>query len=247
MYLQENPAARLYDILSEASNLARSAQNVKFKKTWSIVFNVDENDYDGILQGISGVHYLYNQTRKLISESDKLNDQRNLSFLDNIYSAIYILNLQGEISAFNQRLTKETLTALSYMRDSISMVYELDNTLLTTDEQEDLIDQINELLNDFINSDLPEDLISISTDSLANIKSALVHYKIYGSKGLEEATSRAIGNLYLKSASKINNDNNEMNKFFKIVERVRMLLNTSESLVKLASMSDPILSLLIKK
>lgn len=236
MHIKENPASRLYDILLEANKISKDKPNdAKFKATWASVFEVEENDLDKILQGIMGVHDLYNETKDIIQSNEKLNTDQNNKYLKNIYNAIYVINVQGSMKQFNSRMTSETLVAFSYIIQTIDLIYELPKTLISEDEKEDLIKNIDKLIKDFIDSDLPDDLKSTCTDSLSHIKESLVHYKIYGVKGLQESIVKATGELFLNPSTSEYKGDKSIDNYFNFIQRINALVTTTESGYKIVS------------
>lgn len=236
MYIKENPASRLHDILTEIHRISRkNPSNFKFKTTWAEVLEVDQENLDDILEGIMGVQDLYRQTIDIIQNHETLNSDKNKKHLDDIYNALYTMNLQGNMNTYHTHVKPETLLSLSYIDELIEIIFKVQKSLLSEEEKEDLQSNIDELIKDLINSGLPDDLKSTYTNSLFNINVSLSHYRIYGAKGLQESLAKAAGELILNPSTIEHKDNKTIASYFDLIQRINMIVTTSETVIKLST------------
>lgn len=193
------------------------------------------------MQGIISVQDLYNQTKNIVQNHEFLNNDRNNKYLNNIYNALYIVNLQGNMGTFHSHFKFETLLSLSYLGEHIELILKLQKTLISVEKKEDLLKNIDKLIDGFIESNLPDDLKLICTNSLSHIKSSLVHYKICGAKGLQESITIATGELILNPSVQKQKDNEQIKSYFNFIQRVNMMITTSETVIKLTTAMSKLL------
>lgn len=237
MYITENPASRLYDILKKVHVESKGNPTTKkYYSSWSIVLGLESDDLDGILKGIIKVQELYNQTRSIVEDSDILNKEKNTKQLDKIFKALYGVTLQGNMSQFHTYIKPDTLSSLSYISDLIEATIELEKNLLTENEKEELITNIDKTIDNLVKGDLPVDLKTVCTDNLVNIKNSLLHYEIHGANGLQDSIKKATGEAMLEPNMAEHTKDESIEKYFGLITKINTLLTTSGKVVKLAQL-----------
>lgn len=240
---KENPASKLYEILTMAKSIAGTNNATpSFKKVWAQVFNVNESNYEEIIQGIVRVQNLYRETKVLIENNKILNIDKNHTHLKVINRAVFTLNVQGNTAYLKDHLKQESLTALSYMGDLIGNIYDLPDAIVE-DEKEDLTTEIDDLTQNFLNSELPPELKSVCISNLERLKKSLVHYEIFGADGIEEALAMSYGEIIINAKDvKQFKDNPDISRFYKLLERINQTISTSENVIKLTTAFQQLIS-----
>lgn len=234
--IKENPAAHLHDILTEVYlTSAENPYNTQFSTTWAKALEVDDENLDDILEGVISTQDLYRQTRNIVKKHKELNLDENNNQLDKIEKALYTLNLQGDMAIFHANVKSETLLSLWYIASLIEILIKVPKTLLSEEERNVLQSQIHKLIEDFMESDLPADLKSACTNNLLNINTSLMHYRIHGAKGLHESIAKAAGEVILNPSVNEHKDNKDIINLFEIIQRINMMVTTSETVIKLST------------
>lgn len=240
----ENPAFKLHNLLERAYNTSSSSGSSEFRSTWATVFEIDPNDNSALLNSINSLLNLFLTTQEYIKQNDRLNNERNLKFIDKIGSALSSLNIDGNMSTFMTNMNRETLTALSFMADHMNFVYDLHESIISAEEISNLVSEIDSLVENITQSNLPEDVKSLLFKNLHAIRSSLISYKISGIDGMKTALEQTIGSLFMNNEviTPIAQDDN-VKGIFNIIDKVNSILSTG---VAAKDLIGPIFSFLLK-
>ncbi|MGG0185146.1 hypothetical protein [Bacillus rhizoplanae] len=242
----ENPASKLHILLKEAYDDCKNFRPIdtSFKKTWAKVFGIDPNDTSALLTSMNSMLNLFLTTQEYIKGNDRLNNERNLKFLSNIELALSSMNFEGDMSNFKSHINSETLTALSFISDHMSFVYDLHENNVNSEEIINLINEIDVLIENITNSTLPEDVKSLLFKNLDSIRSSLISYKISGVEGMRTALEQTIGSLFMNNEhiTPVAQDEN-VKGIFNIIDKMNTLLSTG---VAAKDLIAPLFSLLLK-
>lgn len=223
----ENPALKLHSILSKAYSLNNA---INFKKAWAHVFEINENDTISLMSALSGMYNLLAETKELLAQNERLNSEKNVNFLYQIERAISYVDFNGTIHNFKSSINSETLTALSYIGESISFVYDINEIQIEPKKIDELINEIEDLVASITESTLPNEAKSLLVSNLNIIKDALFKYRFLGEHELKKALEQTIGSIFMNNTtiSNVREDNN-VSKFFNVIDMVNSLLTFGDS------------------
>lgn len=219
----ENPALKLHSLIEKTYN--ESFKNDSYKLVWARTFNVDKDDTISLMNNIIGLINLYTETKKLVEQNERLNNVKNQNFLHNIGNAILTIDFEGYINNFRENLNQETLTALSYIGDSLNFVYDLNESKVDNKKLDEILDEVNNLVQSIAESLLPKDVQNILINNLIIIKDALYRYKFLGEYELRKALEQTIGSIAInKSIIDQNQDDSIYPRFGSVLGKVSSLI-----------------------
>jgi hypothetical protein len=128
---KENPASRLHELLESAN---KYHPGTPFRNVWSKVFDVEPTDTSSLLLRYNKLLELYFSTKEYILSNPRLNNDRNIGFIDKIGQAVAFIDINGTNVNFRNTLDSETLTALHYLAENISLVYDLEASVISPDQ-----------------------------------------------------------------------------------------------------------------
>lgn len=221
--IQENPAAKLYPLLKEAKNMG----DADCKNVWSTVFHIDESDISGLLKNYNSMLELYLSTKKLIEEDDRLNNERNLKYIDTIGMALSSFSLNRRNNTFVNLLTPEVMLALEYISENISFAYNLSTSLIDEDKIRSILEEIETLISKITESELPSDVKVLLVKNLFIMKESLHNYFITGIEGVRDSLERTIGSVIINgSVIAPESDNEDVKGFYKIMMKFNEIVST---------------------
>ncbi|MFH0070527.1 hypothetical protein [Peribacillus sp. NPDC056705] len=192
--VKENPASRLYNLLELAD---KNSPDTTFRVAWAKVFKVEPADTPALLHRYSNMLDLYVLTKNYILETPRLSNDRNLAFINKIGDSINHISLNGNISNFKNNLNSEALTALYYLSDNISLIHNLEDSIVTDDQISELIKEVDTLISHITVSDLTTDIKQILVKNLHIIRESLHCYFILGIEGVQTALEQSLGSLIM--------------------------------------------------
>lgn len=230
-----NPAFNLHILIEEAYRT--SSEDSSYYSTWMKVFQIPDGEDDkvALMESISSMFQLFVDTKTLIEQNSKLNTEKNQKHLTTIGNAIYNVNLHGNMLNFHRTMNQESLTALSYIADSIGFIYDLNEATINSEEADLLIEEVNDLVTTISESNLPNDSKLILIQNLNNLREALYKYKFLGADALKNALEQSLGSLLLnkQTLSEISNEES-FSRFYKVLERLNTLTSVGTSIKELA-------------
>lgn len=240
-----NPALNLHTLLDEAYN--NSVSSDEYQGTWMKVFNIVDKNYDdtfsflyeeekiALMDSISSMLGLYNETKSLVEKNPKLNSEKNQKHLSTIGKALYAIDFEGTMAHFHRTIDQETLTALSYIADTIGLVFDINEGSINSDEVDKLIAEVDDLISAIDESNLPNDAKFILVQNLHNIRKSLFECKFLGIDALIPALEQSLGSLYFnhQHLEPISNEEN-FSRFFRVLERVNTLCSVGTAVKELA-------------
>jgi hypothetical protein len=221
--IQENPAAKLYSLLENAQRKG----NDQCRTVWATVFDIDKSDTSALFSKYHSLLELYFSTKRLIKENDRLNNDRNNKYMNIIGQALGSFSLTNSNSQFSGLLTSEVMTALHYISENISLVYDLPDSVANEDEMKEILVDIETLISNITNSQLPPDVKQILVKNLFMIKESLHSYFITGIEGIRESLERTIGSVIMNNtviAPEAANEN--VKGFYQIMIKVNEIVST---------------------
>jgi hypothetical protein len=223
--VEENPALRLHTLLELAYKHQRSAS---FRDVWSKVFNVESSDTSALLLRFNDMLELYFSTRKYIFDTPRLNNDRNVAFIKQIGVSLSYINLNGNISQLKDSLNSETLTALYYLAENISLVHNLDENIFSDGQINELIEEVDALISNICVSDLSEGVKKILLKNLHIIRESLHSYFISGIDGVQTALEQSLGSLIINNQEirpEVEDEN--VKNSFKMMSRLNEIISTA--------------------
>lgn len=221
----DNPASRLYSIIEKAYNTLPTFGEKSYKALWAEVFNIDEKDLISLMNNIIGMINLYSETLKLIEQNERLNSEKNLVFMKQIEKAILTVDMEGSTHNFSNNINRETVTALYYIAENLSFVYDLNEVKVDNEKVDEILDEINDLIQSMAESLLPKDVQDILIKNLILIKEALYRYRFLGEAELRKALEQTIGSIAInKSIIDENQDNNIYPRFGDVIGKTSSLI-----------------------
>lgn len=235
MVLQnENPAMKLHSLLEKAYDQSKGVMGTPFKNVWCNVFEIDNSNTSALLASLNSMFDLFFKTKTYIESNNRLNTERNKRFLNNIEAAIGFINFEGSMDTFNRHINNEILTALYYIGESISFVYDLQDNQLDNEQISELIKEIDILKDNISQSPLADDVILLLVKNLNLIRDSLFSYKISGIEGVRTALEQTVGSLFLNNKIvQPEAENEHVRDVFNIIDKVNNLLNTGTALKEL--------------
>lgn len=221
--IQENPATKLYSILEKAKKMG----NNDTRTVWANAFDVDRSDTAALFSNYNSLFELYFSTKKLIEENDRLNNTKNIQYLDIIGQALGSFNLTGNTMNFRDRLTPEVLLALHYIAENISLAYNLPNSVASDEELKEILEDVEALISNITDSHLPADVKQILVKNLFMMKESLHSYFITGIEGVRESLERTIGSVVMNNqviAPEAADEN--VKGFYKVMLRFNEIVST---------------------
>ncbi|MCY8045751.1 hypothetical protein MOC94_21610 [Bacillus haynesii] len=231
----DNVILRVHNLIEQAYKEAGGSSLASYRETWANVFEVDENDTASLLSSLSLLFESLRTIRSIIESHPSLNDEKNMEFLNQIELGVYHVNLKdGKMGEFYKYIKTETLTAFYYIGKTLSLLNEFSANELDSEEINSLISEIEELTHNFSISTLPDKLKLIAINKLNLIREALTQYAITGPEAIEAALEQTAGSILLNPDTFLTESNSqEVNRFFKIMDRVAKLLGLGNSAAQL--------------
>lgn len=238
----ENPAGRLFEILSTAKT---AQDNLPIKQVWANTFEIDQNDTGALLLNVAEIINLVHLTKGEIQKLDGIDHKIYLRPFAKIERAFATTNLEAPWQAFKNHLDDATMVALQFCSDTLAR--QIGENKISKEELDTLLQEVDMLLSKILESGLPEEIKSFLVNNLENIRRSIITYRIRGASSLKHVLEGNIGSIYfhreqLEEAVK-NEDNKEIfPKFFTVIDKLSRLVSFALSVKKL---SAPIAHLLL--
>ncbi len=238
----ENPAGRLFKILSEAK--ARN-DSLPSRLVWANILKIDPTDISTILLNISELINLIHLTKNAIQKIDGINHEIYLKPFTKLEGAFASTNFEIGWSSFRGQLDDATMVALQFCSDTLSR--QISENEISKEELDALLKEVNELLSMIIKSNLPEEIKSFLIDNLENIRRAIITYRIRGALSLKYVLESNIGSFYfhreqIDKVIKSGDGATIFPVFFRVVDKLNKLVSFAINTKKLAS---PMINLLL--
>jgi hypothetical protein len=120
MVEQNNPAGRLYTILSDA---ARKNEKEQTRKVWASVFGIEETKETEIIRSLLSLQELVEEVHSLIENNVQLNSELFLRSFPNLRRAVSAQNLTNQWNTYKVGLNPETMTRLEFCAEVLNGEY----------------------------------------------------------------------------------------------------------------------------
>lgn len=185
---KNNPAGRLYVILSDAASKNEKEQVFK---VWASVFGVEEAKETEIIRSLLSLQELVEEVHSLIENNTQLSSELFLKSFPNLRRAVSAQNLSNQWTNYKVRLNPETMTRLEFCAEVLSGEY---GELPISDEE--IVELKTQLagLSEFVEkSSMQDELKVFVLIQLEELRRGIFDFKIHGAKGLRTALESVIG------------------------------------------------------
>jgi hypothetical protein len=190
MAMPNNPAGRLYDILSEA---LPSRSNKSIRETWANVFGIDPAATGDLLHLMAQLIELLRASRQRIEQVDGVDRDLYFQPIQNLEKAFASLNLDAQWNDFVNKVDNATMVGLAFCSDTLSQRHT--EEVIQKEVLDDLLNDVETLVETVVASDLDMALKTVLTENLENIRRAILEYRIRGAEGLLRALEMSVGAL----------------------------------------------------
>jgi hypothetical protein len=229
----DNIVGRLYNIIYEFNNIYGKNSQEAFKE----VFSLDESDKSRIV-------YSYAELFKMctlgINEIEKLNPKnanKYISTLNNVIEGLSKIHfdkvsnsVNDGLDRFHSHFNSELMISLEYCADYLSE--HSDESKIEDEKIKELIKEIEELINNILDYKLGSDLEKILICQLNNVRDSLLKYKLFGSEGILNSISTAVGTFIL-NREVVNNEKSTpiMEKIFGVLGKINTIISIKNNSV----------------
>ncbi len=183
---QNNPVRRLHKLLLEVRSNARR-QSAPAVDAWMPALRVsDRTEY---MRALKDVADLLDACEHAIRQNPQLDTNRYLTLLNNIRLPLLERGFFGTCAELISAINPELLERLEFAADAVPM----SENVVADEEIQDLITQVNALMQEIAASELDAELSVYLVNGAKAIHSALVHYEVFGNKGLQSAFFSQLG------------------------------------------------------
>jgi len=232
-----NPASRLLEFVCKARSLPG---NLPAIQGWVNVLDLEEGNFIEIYTGIADIIQLAHDTSKAINGLDGYDKPLFLGQINKVLSGISVVNLQG--SWDNVKIQFDDLTVQGLQFCSTVLDQHSGEASLSDDEIRIWLQEIEDLLISITTSEVPDQLKIFFVEHLEKLRSALLHYWIFGTVGVQVSVEKTFGALLVRrlqlSAIK---DDSFFKRFFDLFTNVANAITVFEGA---QSLKGSILSLL---
>ncbi|MEK5052059.1 hypothetical protein MHH96_01200 [Niallia sp. FSL K6-0212] len=238
----ENPSSKLYHLLKEISELP---MDTSWEKAIAQIFEVDPEDMTEIFNRYVSMLNLFREVEVIVNENERLCTPVSTEHLSRVRYALIELNMNGTIRECKNILKYDTLTAMYYLSENISIYFKIEEKEIDSSKINDLISQLDNLIADIKNSELPKDLKSLLNRNLIKIKQSLDYYFVSGIEGIRDALESTIGSIiYNSQIVQPEYEDNTMQNVFKFMSRLNDFVSSVNGVKDIIA---PITMLLLKK
>lgn len=191
---RDNPAGRLYRVLSQAP----SEQYAKLhaREVWAKLLELeDPKDNVGIYRGIGLLLDQLDKVEEILRSKPDIEQQVYLQNFPRLRQGIATPTLDAPWAHSQRHLTAEAVRDLLFCSTKISEFYSEGH--LEAEEIKEISVELSKLMESVLESSIDPDLRKILLDLLEAIRRALAEYRIRGTSGLREATAQSIGFILL--------------------------------------------------
>lgn len=229
--LLDNPAGRLYDILSESRSKPR---NKRAKEVWGEVFEINSTDLDLILYKVAELIQLVKNTKKTIEQLENVQHEIYLAPFKKIETLLAMGNLEAPWENFVKYLDEATMVALRFCADTLS--HQRGEQLIEEDKLLELKVEVERLSEKVLSSELPDILKHSFVENLDKIRKAINDYRIWGIDRLLKSLDLGVGSVFRHGEIiKEERDNEHVKKYFDILGRLNQLVSFAHNTKHLLS------------
>ncbi len=186
--LQDNPAARLYEIFSELNSIPKGAS---IRDAFARIFGIDKNNNGEILNLMTGLIEQVRQAHSSINQIENIRHEIYLKPIIVIEDALIGVSFQTGVDALHGRI-KPIMDNLEFCADLLSR--EQSEGVL----EEDNLSELNKLASDLKNKVIEDNQINIElkiflTKSIDEFINTLTNYRVMGVRGIKTSIEKCLG------------------------------------------------------
>jgi hypothetical protein len=241
----DNPAGRLFIILSRARNVGASP-DIRNVTQLARLFDIPNEDSERatfeVMHRLTELKKLTDETIESLNKIETLDKEPFLRPFPHIEATIsrILSNLAGKWITYHQEIVKIDFVALEFCAHRLSE-YPTEQPIRQADFDEILRD-VQDLFDEVNREGMPPDLRSFILDQVESIRRAIAEYRIRGVERLREEIGRIIGALYVNySIVEAPENKPQISKLYAVWLRIKQTIEVVSTAQKLA---DPFIKLL---
>ena len=192
-YLSNNPAGRLYQILTEVTKQRNDGEPMQ--RVWARIFGLDENNTEEIFRAYVELLRLLKSARESVERLPDIDPDLYVKPFEQLERAFTVSSITTNLRSFKQYLTEGTMTALQFCAHTLGKV--LNETEVPKETLRKLREQVEALISEVLSADLQYEIRVFLVERLEEIRRAIIYYRINGTRGLQRALETTIGASYL--------------------------------------------------
>lgn len=231
---RDNPAGRLFDVLSEA---VEQPNNWNARKAWSSVFNISEANTGEILRELAEV---INQIENAVRDVNGLPNEETkelflepLSELEGVFS---IIRLDETWQGFKKRIPNNTMDKLKYTAVKLSEFSR--EIVLESEELDDLRTSVERVIEQTINSNIDDDLRKVLVRDLEYIRRSIISYRLRGTEGLVEVADLTLGTIARESQTSTAEESKTLSEVWGVLTKLYTAACMAEKVASLPGVSE---------
>lgn len=216
----DNPAGRLYDILSRIK---------QSNSGWTVVYalpgilSVDPNDAIGVFYAFTQLKGLIDDTDLAIEQLEGYKYKRYQKTIERIKIAFQDVDYELKLQDILKYLNDDTLLSLKHCAEELSGT----EIYIDRDALKELQDEVNSLVEKVMESDsLGKEIRSFLYEKLQDIDKAIRDYRFYGSAGIRRAFESSLGAALINQEQiQEQKENKLVKEFFKVLVKIDSVLS----------------------
>ena len=238
MVKRDNPAGRLYEILSEAQR----TPNMAVLAVWAKVLKAQPDDKTDIIRRISLMQELFDEVKIKISKIDGINTDLYLSRFQDLENAIKATNLDAGWDGYRHFINEAAMLNLAHCAEALARY---DENIVDESDMTELLKSIDELSDKLISGSISKPLKETILDLLETMRRSISEYRIRGADGMKRELAYCLGVLSLNHVQFMEEKaKEEVGLFGKIFNKFNKLITLALKLKELGFDFDKITGLI---
>jgi len=175
-YLSNNPAGRLYQILSEVTK--QRNENEPMQRVWARIFGLEESNAEGIFRAYVELLRLLKTAREAVEQLPDIDPNLYVKPFEQLERAFTVRSITTNLRSFKQHLTEGTMTALQFCAHALGKVS--DETEVPQATLRKLREQVEALISEVLSAELQYEIRVFLVERLEEIRRAIIYYRING-------------------------------------------------------------------
>jgi hypothetical protein len=241
MVKRDNPAGRLYEILSEA----RQLPNMVTTEVWTRVLRGEPGNKTDIMRRISLLQELLDEVKIKISNIEEINTQLYLSRFEELEAVVKATNLNAGWDGYKSHLNEAAMLNLAHCAEALSRY---DENLIDESEILELLKNIDVLSEKLRKGSISKPLKETILDLLETMRRSISEYRIRGAEGMKREFAYCLG-VFLQNHTQFKKEESkeEINTLGKIFSKFSSLITFALKLKELGFDFDKIIGLIENK
>lgn len=192
-YLSNNPAGRLYQILSEVTKQRNDHESMQ--TVWARIFGLEESNAEEIFRAYVELLRLLKTAREAVEQLPDIDPNLYVKPFERLERAFTVSSITTNLGSFKRHLTEGTMTALQFCAHALGKVSDEPEVSQATLRK--LREQVEALISEVLSTELQYEIRVFLVERLEEIRRAIIYYRINGTRGLRKALETTIGASYL--------------------------------------------------